>query len=122
MATIITGSGLGLFNTSANLIGTAGDPLVGRSGQSDAVYVNGMTGNVVIRAQDEFVTSLGLDTSLIRTYNSQGIVDGDNNDNWRIGVYRRLTALTGTLNTLGSTITKTFGDGAEVIYTYNGSA
>src|SRR6266566_8719830 len=119
MTSIITGSGLGLFNTSANLLGTAGNPLFGRPGQSNAVYVNSTTGNLVVQGQDEYLSSLGLDTALVRTYNSQGLVDGDNNDGWRIGVYRSLYGLTGTVNTAGSTLTKRFGDGAEILYIYD---
>ena len=114
MASIITGTGLGLFNTSANLLGSSGNALVGRAGQSDGVYINSATGNVVIRSQDEFVSSIGLDTSLIRTYNSLGQMADDNGDNWQFNVSR----LVSPVNT-GTTVTKRFGDGAEVVYTYD---
>ncbi len=43
----------------------------------------------------------------------------DNGDNWRLGVHQRVLPPTGTLNTAGSTITKVFGDGREVVYLYN---
>src|SRR3990172_1960780 len=117
MVAIVSGTGLGLFSTSAsnNLIG--GNANTGRSGEQ--VYVNNATGNLVVRDQDERLAALGLDLALVRTYNSQGLIDGDNNDGWRIGVYRRVYNLTGTVNTAGSTVTKTFGDGADIVYTYD---
>ncbi|OOG44428.1 RHS repeat protein, partial [Polaromonas sp. A23] len=118
MTSIITGSGLGLINTSADLLGTGGNPLVGRAGQSDGVYINGATGNVVIRAQDEFVAGLGIDTNLLRTYNSLGLTDGDNNDGWRAGVYRKVYNVQGTLGNAGSTVMKVFQDGAELVYSF----
>src|SRR3990172_8824624 len=112
MVAIVSGTGLGLFNTSAsnNLIG--GNANTGRS--AEQVYVNSATGNLVVRDQDEPLAALGLDLALVRTYNSQGLIDGDNGDNWRIGFYRRVT-----VNAPGSTVTKTFGDGADVVYTYD---
>ncbi len=72
MTSVITSSGLGLFNTSANILGSSGNPLLGRPGQSDAVYVNSATGNLVVQEQDEYLVSLGLDTALVRTCNFQG--------------------------------------------------
>src|SRR5688500_1516249 len=118
MTSIITGSGLGLFNTSANLLGTGGNALIGRPGQSDSVYVNGATGNVVVRAQDEFLSSVGLDTSLIRTYNSLGVMSDDNGDNWQLNV-AKLTAIPPAPNAADSRITKVFGDGASIVYTFD---
>ena len=118
MVATVTGNTLGLVNTSVanGLIG--GNANVGQTGEG--VYVNSATGNLVVRSRDEYLAAVGLDLSLARTYNSQGLVDGDNDDNWRIGVYRSL-ALSGAVNTVGSTVTKTFGDGAEVLYTFDGA-
>jgi len=61
----------------------------------------------------------GPDLSLLRTYNSQGLLDGDNGDNWRMGVYRKVYNLTGTVNTAGSTVTRVAEDGSESVYTYD---
>jgi YD repeat-containing protein len=83
------------------------------------VYVNTATGNLVVQNIDEMLTARGLDLALARTYNSQGLVDGDNDDNWRMGAYRSVHGLTGTVNTAGSKVFKTFGDGADVEYTYD---
>jgi YD repeat-containing protein len=116
MAAIVSGTGLGLF--SSNFASANGDPHVGRSGQSDAVYVNSANGNLVVQAQDEFLASVGLDTALIRTYNSRGQSTDDNGDNWQLNV-ASLINRPATPNASGSTVTKRFGDGAEVIYTYD---
>ena len=117
MAAITTGNGLGLFNTSWNLLGHPGaqTPTVGRQG--DAVYVNSVTGNLIIQRQDDYLASTGLDVGILRTYNSQGKLNDDNADNWRIGLYRSLSPATGSVNTAGSTITRTNADGAESLDT-----
>lgn len=120
MAAIVTGSGLGLYNTSANTLGSAtGQPLTGRPGQSDRVYINSATGNLIVQNQDESLAALGLDLSLVRTYNSQGLFSDDNGDNWQLGVHERLYGLLGSVNTTGSAITKVFGDGSEALFIYD---
>src|SRR5262245_11641953 len=127
MVAVVAGSGLGLVNTTREL--GAGGPggaavldtgSLGRAGEQ--VSVNASTGNLVIRQRDEFVAGIGEDLSLLRTYNSLGGWDGDNNDAWRIGFYRRVSNLTGTLNTAGSTVTRIEADGFESIYTYDAAA
>ena len=122
MSAITTGTGLGQFNTSLNTLGSAysgGNALLGRPGQSDAVTVNTLTGNLIVQRQDEYISAQGLDLSLFRTYNSQGQLDGDNNDQWRLSVYRRLLGETGTRNTAGATIIRIGEDGAATVFTYN---
>ncbi len=125
MAAIVTGAGAGIYNTSLNLLGSAqGDPRLGRFG--DNVYINSATGNLVIQQQDEFLSGTGLNTQLIRTYNSQGQWsdngwDGDNSDNWRLNVYQRLSSVIGGngVNTAGSSLTKTYGDGHVATFIYD---
>lgn len=113
MVAIVAGNGLGLVNTSLNVLGSQTG--VASSGQSgDKVYVNSTNGNLVIQRQDELVIGSGLDISVVRTYNSQGVLDGDNNDNWRIGFYRQIKSFTA-----GSTVTRVDADGAELAYTYD---
>ncbi|HEV7609219.1 MAG TPA: hypothetical protein VGO61_17895 [Steroidobacteraceae bacterium] len=112
MVAVVSGSGLGLFTTTRG-----GDSQVGRGNEN--VFVNTTNGNLVIQSLDENVAALGLDLSLVRTYNSQGTADEDNNDGWRLGVHQRLYGLTGTVNTASSTIKKVFGDASEVTYTYD---
>ncbi|HYD78338.1 MAG TPA: LysM peptidoglycan-binding domain-containing protein [Paucimonas sp.] len=117
MTSIISSNGLGLFG---NTLGASGNPLIGRAGQSDAVYVNGRTGNLVIQAQDEFLTSAGLDTALVRTYNSQGLLTDDNQDNWQLDV-ASLFNLPSTPNANPSGVTKRFGHGTEITYNFDSS-
>jgi YD repeat-containing protein len=116
MVAVVSGSGLGLFNASTSPQGAQGDPVVGRG--NDRVYVNSANGNLIVQSVDDVLVANGPDTALVRTYNSQGLLDGDNDDNWRIGFYRRVV-LNGPLNDSDSTVTKTFGDGAEIVYRYD---
>jgi YD repeat-containing protein len=120
MVAVVSGSGLGLFGSSASALGgagTSGNSNVGRG--NDRIYVNSATGNLIIQSRDEFLSSRGLDVSLVRTYNSQGLLDDDNGDNWRLDIHQRVHGRTGTLNASGSTVRKVFGDGREVLYTYD---
>lgn len=120
MVAVVSGSGLGLFGSSVSAlggIGGSGNAAPGRG--NDRVYVNTTTGNLIVQSQDERLTALGLDLNLVRTYNSQGLMDDDNGDNWRLGVQQRLYNLVGTVNRQGSSITKEFGDGREVTYAYD---
>ncbi len=121
MAAVVSGGALGILQGSAALLGSAGQlgsAAHGRAGER--VYVNAATGNLVIQGQDEILIGRGPDAAFVRTYNSQGVLDGDNNDNWRLNFYRRV-ALTGTPNAAGSTVTRTDADGADAVYTYDGT-
>jgi YD repeat-containing protein len=120
MVEIVSGGQLGLTNSSLALLGNGGGVGNAQLGQNgDQVYLNAATGNLVIQSADEILAAAGSDLSLIRTYNSQGLMNDANGDNWRLNIDRRVYGLTGTVNTAGSTITKMFGDGTEVVYTYN---
>ncbi|MES9977361.1 MAG: hypothetical protein ABW107_01285, partial [Candidatus Thiodiazotropha sp. 6PLUC5] len=62
MVGIIGGENLGLYNGSVGRFGASGtNEWVGRNGQSDRIYVNTTTGNLVIQRQDEYLSSQGLD-------------------------------------------------------------
>src|SRR5215467_14113936 len=120
MATVVSSSSLGVLNSSLYVLGSQG--ALGQTNQGragDQVFVNSDTGNLVIQNRDELLVSRGPDISILRTYNSQGLLDGDNNDNWRIGVYRKVYNLTGTVNTAGSTVTRVAEDGSESVYTFD---
>ncbi|MFC4312678.1 DUF6531 domain-containing protein [Steroidobacter flavus] len=120
MVAVVSSAGLGLFGSSVSAlggIGASGNGAVGRG--NDRVYVNTANGNLIIQSQDEHLSSLGLDLNLVRTYNSQGLLDDDNGDNWRLSLHQRVYNLTGNANTAGSAVTKVFGDGREVIYRYD---
>jgi hypothetical protein len=73
---IVSGSGLGLFNTSGS-IGGAGSVLglssVGQGGRS---HVKAANTNLVLQLQNEGLASRGADLGLLRTYNSRGELKG----------------------------------------------
>src|SRR4030095_6593196 len=120
MAAVISAASLGISNSSLVLLGAQGQlgsAAQGRAGER--VYVNAATGNLVIQGQDEILVGRGPDGAFFRTYNSQGLLDDDNHDNWRLGLYRSVYGLTGSVNTAGSTVRRVDADGAEAIYTYD---
>ncbi|MGM9486050.1 hypothetical protein [Ideonella sp. YS5] len=121
MVAIVSGNSLGLELTSLGTLGSQG--LFGQAGQGSSgerVYVNVATGNLVVQRRDDFIASKGLDNEAVRTYNSLGLAnDGDNNDNWSLGVYAQQIALTGTVNTAGSTMVRTARDGSQAIYSWD---
>jgi YD repeat-containing protein len=121
MVAIVAGQGLGLGQTSARTLGASGgvlgNPAAGYLGSS--FFVNAASGNVVIQNQDEVLTGIGQDTALSRTYNSLGLLDDDNGDNWRESSQRTVAGLTGTVSTAGSTITRTDWDGSRQVFTWD---
>ena len=115
MVAVISGSGLGMFGSSVSAlggIGGSGNAAPGRG--NDRVYINSATGNLILQSQDERLTALGLDLNLVRTYNSHGLLDDDNGDNWRLNVHQRLV-----VDTANNRVFKVFGDGRQVSYEYN---
>ncbi|SMC27724.1 YD repeat-containing protein [Andreprevotia lacus DSM 23236] len=120
MVAIVGGNGLGLSGSSREVLGSqgvVGDAKTGNGGEG--VYVNASTGNLVLQQHDTLLLGGGLQPDLLRTYNSNGSWDGDNNDQWRIGFYKRIYGLTGTVNTAGSTIKRVDGDEFETTYAYD---
>src|SRR5258706_329601 len=120
MAAIVSGSSLGLLSSSLYVLGSRG--ALGQASQgraSEQVFINGYTGNLVIQNRDELLVARGPDVGILRTYNSQGLLNDDNGDNWRLGVYRKVYNLTGTVNTAGSTVTRVAEDGSESVYAYD---
>ena len=89
----------------------------GRAGEN--VYVNAASGNLIVQRQDDSLIGRGPELDIIRTYNSQARLTDDNGDNWRLGLSRQITTLTGSINSTGSTVTRVDADGAELIYTYD---
>lgn len=120
MVATVTGNALGLAGSSASALGARGqigNAALGQGGES--VYVNAQTGNLVVQRLDELIAGRGPDLTTLRTYNSNGTFDFDNNDGWQLSLYRKLGGLTGGLNTAGSTITRTGTDGAQSVYAYD---
>ena len=115
MTTIAVGDGLGLSAAT----GAGGSPIADLGQGGGQVAINAANGNLVLQVQDEWLAGKGLDAAVVRTYNSQGLADDDNADNWRIGLYRSVVSLTGTVNTAGSTVIRVDGDGTRRKYTYD---
>ena len=124
MVAIVSGLGLGLFNSSGSVLGGAGS--IGSSGSGrggERIAINSATGNLILQNQDERLSAVGLDLALVRTYNSRGLMDDDNGDNWRLGLHQRVYMASGTPtpNAAGSIAVRVAGDGSESRYTFNGS-
>ncbi|RZU38488.1 YD repeat-containing protein [Fluviicoccus keumensis] len=120
MVAIVTGNGLGLFNTSLNTLG--GNGVSGQTGFGQAngrAAVNTATGNLILQFTDEQLSGLGQDLPALRTYNVLGQSNDADADGWRWDGERRLI-LTGTVNTAGSTVTRINGDGHETLFTWSG--
>ncbi|MEN2790519.1 LysM peptidoglycan-binding domain-containing protein [Sphingomonas oligophenolica] len=123
MVSIFTGLGSGFERGSLAQLGSAGllgSGALGRSGEQ--LSVNAANGNFLISQRDEFLVGVGPDSAIARTYNSLGNFSDENGDNWRQSTDRRVHGLTGTLNTAGSTISRTSGDGSDIVYTWNSTA
>ncbi|MBD8679367.1 RHS repeat domain-containing protein [Sphingomonas sp. CFBP 13720] len=123
MVAIFTGAGTGFERGSGNVLGGAGllgQAGIGRSGEQ--VMLNAANGNVLIMQQDELLLGRGPDAAVSRTYNSQGDLSDENGDNWRQSTDRRIFGLTGTVNSVGSTVRRTSADGSVVTYRYDGTA
>ena len=117
MVAVITGNGLGIGNSSLTQIGQGpgGSASLGQDPLNQ--YVNAANGNLVLQTVDEGLLFDGLPLNMLRTYNSQGQFNGQND--WSYGFSRSIGGLTGTLNTVGSTITRTGDDGSTVVYAYD---
>ncbi len=125
MTAFFVGNGLGVERSSAWVLGARaqlaalGQAATGRA--HDNAYVNAATGNLVIQNLDEMLFGVGPEALIARTYNSRASGTDDNGDNWRASIQRVVSGLTGTVNTSGSTITRTDWDGSVDVYTYSSS-
>ncbi|MBN9476096.1 MAG: hypothetical protein J0H72_18740, partial [Burkholderiales bacterium] len=116
MVAIVTGSGLGVQAGSGLVLGGLGQLGQAQLGRGrDQAYVNAANGNLVIGAQDQWLVGQGPDAAVYRSYNSLGTGVGPD---WRTGDTRRITGLTGTVNTAGSTVKRVDWDGTETLYRY----
>ena len=108
MVAVVSGQGLGLLNTSAVNIGASGisgNTLMGGHANGSAL-VNIANGNLILQFTDESISGTGADLTQARSYNSQGLATDGDNDGWRWGGEKKVV-LTGTLNALGSYVTRT---------------
>jgi YD repeat-containing protein len=123
MVAIVAGNGLGLLNTTLNIVGEAG--VLGQSvlGQgSSRAFVNAASGNLVLLMQDEQLAGRGLDLYALRAYNSLGTANDGDGDGWRWG-YEQTVRFQGqgtpAQPQAGATVIRTTGDGHETTYTWN---
>ncbi|AYM96375.1 LysM peptidoglycan-binding domain-containing protein [Acidovorax sp. 1608163] len=123
MVAIVSGNSLGLSTSSLSTLaqrGIFGNAAQGRNGEQ--TFVNIATGNLVLSDSDDRLMAHGGGFEAVRTYNSQGLLNDDNGDNWSAGVYRQQLTLSGTVNTAGSTVTRIARDGAVSVYEWNAAA
>ena len=123
MVAIITGTGFGIARSSAALLGGQGQLGAAAMGRgNDRVYVNAANGNLVIDRTDDVLTGVGPDEAYSLTYNSEdpSTLSGTAMA-WNLGTYHRITNITGTVNTAGSTATRVDRDGSTTLFTYDSS-
>ncbi|MGQ5524110.1 RHS repeat domain-containing protein [Chitinimonas sp. PSY-7] len=123
MVAVVVGQDTGLFQRS--LVQPVGMGLsVGEMGQvGDGVFVNVAQGNLVLQRRDEWLVGRGAaDTEVLRTYNSQARFTDDNEDTWWLGGYRMLRNLTGTVNTVGSSVDRITADGSVQTFIYRNNS
>ncbi|MBW8894382.1 MAG: hypothetical protein JF617_20625, partial [Burkholderiales bacterium] len=120
MVAVVTGGGLGLNLGSGSVLGGAGVGGAAAFGrQSDRVYVNAASGNLVVQTRDELLAGRGPDAAGLRTYNSLGAFTDDNGDNWQPGLTRKVWLSGGSVNTSGSAATRRDEDGSEALFRWD---
>jgi len=125
MTGVITGAGLGLFNSSANVLGGAGllgQDVLGQAKQRS--YVNAATGNLILQSLDEVLSGRGADLFQQRTYNSLGQLDDGDGDGWRWDGERTIAFTAGAKGEgpgVGGSVTRTDGAGHRTLYTWDGT-
>ncbi|MED5595888.1 hypothetical protein, partial [Janthinobacterium sp. P210006] len=116
MVAIVSGNTLGLLGGSSATLGQQGAFGIAGIGKSqEKGYLNVSNGNIVMQQRDDFIASRGIDLSLTRTYNAQGELG----QHWKFGLNREISAVTGVVNGVGSTVVRIAGDGSEALYLYD---
>ncbi|MBP2161889.1 MULTISPECIES: RHS repeat protein, partial [Asticcacaulis] len=117
MVAIVTSANFGLQNSSATVLGGAGQIGDSRLGEAGTrVTVNAATGNLMVQNQDEMLFGRGIDAGISSHYNS--LASYTSND-WQLNFSRMTNTLAGTVNTAGSTIRHYTGDGSYITYTWD---
>ncbi len=88
MVAVVSGNGLGLFDSSFDRLGVAMGGRDRLGAGAGAHFVNAATGNLVLQGHDESLLGRGMPLSLLRTYNSQGLQAGA--DGWMHGFEQTL--------------------------------
>lgn len=119
MTAIVSGNSLGLGLTSLKTLGQSWGAPAGYAGSNAQSYVNVANGNLILQDRDDFLAARGGGHQTIRTYNSQGLFNDDNGDNWSNGLYRQQISLSGTLKEADSSLTRLERDGAQAVYRWD---
>src|SRR5882724_5526545 len=120
MVAVVAGNGLGLFNTSLNVLGTAGVLGRGVLGQSGGrSYVNAASGNLVLQFNDAQLSGRGLDLMQLRTYNSRGQLNDADADGWGWDGEASIRLSMGPLDGVGSEVTRIAGDGSSTVFKWD---
>ena len=120
MVAIVSGNSLGLSLTSLGVLGPRGGlGVAGQGRNGEQAYVNIANGNLVLQDLEDKLVGRGADIGVVRTYNSQGLLNDDNADNWVVGAFGQKVVLTGTVGAVGSTLVRTDRDGASATYSWN---
>ncbi|HEY9105798.1 MAG TPA: hypothetical protein VIN58_03895, partial [Roseateles sp.] len=120
MVAVVTGGGLGLNLGSGSVLGSAGVGGAASFGrQSDRVYINAASGNLVVQGRDELLAGRGPDVAGLRTYNSLGAFTDDNGDNWQPGLVRKVWLASGSVNAANSTAIRRDEDGSEAVFSWD---
>nr|WP_246623864.1 hypothetical protein [Sphingomonas colocasiae] len=122
MVAIFTGTGAGFDRGSGSVLGSMG--LLGSASQgrgNEGIFVNAANGNLLLSKQDEVLIGRGPDAIVARTYNDI-LTPEENGDRWRYAYDRRVYGLTGTVNTISSTVKRLSADGSEITYYWDGTS
>ena len=119
MVAVVSGNGLGLFNSSLTQLGTALGGQAGIGQSRDSQYLNIATGNLSLTGWDESLFGRGLSTGLVRTYNSAGSFGEAGADGWQTGYERTVHLASGTLNTAGSIVERATADGGVQAFAWD---
>ncbi|MGH8049496.1 MAG: hypothetical protein ACREPB_02430, partial [Arenimonas sp.] len=119
MVAVVSGNGLGLFNTSLTALGGLQGGPAGLGGRAGSQVVNIANGNLILQDQDENLSVRGFNSSFLRTYNSRGTVAGMGQDGFVTGYERKVALTSGSLNVAGSQMTLSTGDGQTQVFTYS---
>jgi YD repeat-containing protein len=124
MVAVLSGNGLGLNNTSLTQLGQAFGGAASQGQGRVGQYVNVATGNLVLQSQDDTLAFDGLSVPLLRTYNSQGQLNGT--PDWLFGLSRSLQVPGGGAHSKKGGFTPSHGDvwrtgddGSRTRYSYD---
>ena len=115
MVSVIGEQGLGLFGHTQLGLGqsnTLGDA-------KTRLTVNAATGNLVITRRDDTLAGNGIDTDLLRTYNSQGTLNQGSVGQFRFGFDQSLSDF--PADKTSGTIIRNDGEGLAARFTWNDS-